>query len=63
MFAFELSSCHSSISSLKSLNGDLNAKIEKLRLLVYLWSMYLFAIDVRILTLMLAMIMFLLLQS
>jgi hypothetical protein len=30
MFAFELSSCHSSISSLKSSNGDLNAKIEKL---------------------------------
>ena len=30
MLAFELSSCHSSITSLKSLNGDLNARIEKL---------------------------------
>jgi hypothetical protein len=30
MIAFELSSCHSSITSLKSLNGDLNARIEKL---------------------------------
>jgi hypothetical protein len=30
MFAFELSSCHSSISSLKSLNADLNTRIEKL---------------------------------
>jgi hypothetical protein len=30
MLAFELSSCHSSITSLKSLNTDLNARIEKL---------------------------------
>jgi hypothetical protein len=30
MLAFELSSCHSSITSLKSLNDDLNAIIEKL---------------------------------
>jgi hypothetical protein len=30
MFAFELSSCHTSISSLNSLNVDLNARIEKL---------------------------------
>jgi hypothetical protein len=30
MLAFELSSCHTSISSLKSLNVDLNARIEKL---------------------------------
>jgi hypothetical protein len=30
MLAFELSSCHDSISSLKSLNVDLNARIEKL---------------------------------
>jgi deferrochelatase/peroxidase EfeB len=30
MLAFELSSCHSSITSLKSLNDDLNARIEKL---------------------------------
>jgi hypothetical protein len=30
MHAFILSSCHSSISSLKSLNVDLNARIEKL---------------------------------
>jgi hypothetical protein len=30
MLAFKLSSCHSSISSLKSLNDDLNARIEKL---------------------------------
>jgi hypothetical protein len=30
MLAFELSSCHSSITSLKSLNADLNARIEKL---------------------------------
>jgi hypothetical protein len=30
MLAFELSSCHDSISSLKSLNIDLNARIEKL---------------------------------
>jgi hypothetical protein len=51
MLAFELSSCHSSISSVKSLNAR------------HLWSMYLFAIDVRILTLMLATIMLLLLQS
>jgi hypothetical protein len=29
MFAFELSSCHSSITSIKSLNDDLNARIEK----------------------------------
>jgi hypothetical protein len=29
MLAFELSSCHSSITSLKSLNDDLNARIEK----------------------------------
>jgi Leucine-rich repeat (LRR) protein len=32
MLAFELSSCHSSITSLKSLNGDLNARIEKLNI-------------------------------
>ena len=30
MLAFELSSCHTSIYSLKSLNIDLNARIEKL---------------------------------
>jgi 5'(3')-deoxyribonucleotidase len=30
MLAFELSSCHSSITRLKSLNSDLNAAIEKL---------------------------------
>jgi hypothetical protein len=30
MLAFEPSSCHSSITSLKSLNDDLNARIEKL---------------------------------
>jgi hypothetical protein len=30
MLAFELSSCHSSITSLKSLKDDLNARIEKL---------------------------------
>jgi hypothetical protein len=30
MLAFELSSCHDSISSLKSINVDLNARIEKL---------------------------------
>jgi hypothetical protein len=30
MLAFELSSCHSSITSFKSLNDDLNARIEKL---------------------------------
>jgi hypothetical protein len=30
MLAFEVSSCHTSISSLKSLNVDLNARIEKL---------------------------------
>jgi hypothetical protein len=30
MLAFELSSCHDSISSLKSVNVDLNAWIEKL---------------------------------
>jgi Leucine-rich repeat (LRR) protein len=30
MLAFELSSCHSSITSLKSLNTDLNARIEQL---------------------------------
>jgi hypothetical protein len=30
ILAFELSSCHSSITSLKSLNDDLNARIEKL---------------------------------
>jgi len=30
MLAFELSSCHASISSLKSLNVDLNARVEKL---------------------------------
>ena len=30
MLAFELSSLHSSISSLKSLNDDLNARIQKL---------------------------------
>jgi hypothetical protein len=30
MLAFELSSCHSSITSLKSLNTDLNARIEKI---------------------------------
>jgi hypothetical protein len=30
MLAFELSSCHSSITSLKSLNVDLNARIEKI---------------------------------
>jgi hypothetical protein len=29
MLAFELSSCHASISSLKCLNVDLNARIEK----------------------------------
>jgi hypothetical protein len=29
MLAFELSSCHSSITSLKSLNDDLNTRIEK----------------------------------
>jgi hypothetical protein len=29
MLAFELSSCHSSITSLKSSNDDLNARIEK----------------------------------
>jgi hypothetical protein len=29
MLAFELSSCHSSSTSLKSLNDDLNARIEK----------------------------------
>jgi hypothetical protein len=62
MLAFELSSCHSSISSLKSLNVDLNARKVKV-LLVHLWSMYLLVIDVRILTLMLAMVMLLLLQS
>jgi hypothetical protein len=28
MLAFELSSCHSSITSLKSLNDDLTARIE-----------------------------------
>jgi hypothetical protein len=30
MLAFELSSCHTSISSLKNLNVDLNARIEKM---------------------------------
>jgi hypothetical protein len=30
MLAFELSSCHGSISSFKSVNVDLNARIEKL---------------------------------
>ncbi|WP_447406313.1 hypothetical protein, partial [Clostridium perfringens] len=30
MLAFELTSCHDSISILKSLNVDLNARIEKL---------------------------------
>jgi hypothetical protein len=30
MLAFELSSCHSSITRLKSLNDDLNTRIEKL---------------------------------
>jgi hypothetical protein len=30
ILAFELSSCHSSITSLKSFNDDLNARIEKL---------------------------------
>jgi hypothetical protein len=30
MLAFELYSCHSSITRLKSLNIDLNARIEKL---------------------------------
>jgi hypothetical protein len=30
MLAFELSSCHDFISSLKSVNADLNARIEKL---------------------------------
>jgi hypothetical protein len=30
MLAFELSSCHSSITSLKSLNDDLNTRIKKL---------------------------------
>jgi hypothetical protein len=30
MLVFELSSCHSSITSLKSLNDELNARIEKL---------------------------------
>jgi hypothetical protein len=30
MLAFELSSCHSSVTSLKRLNDDLNASIEKL---------------------------------
>ena len=29
MLSYELSSCHSSITSLKSLNDDLNARIEK----------------------------------
>jgi hypothetical protein len=28
MLAFELSSCHSSITNLKNLNDDLNARIE-----------------------------------
>jgi hypothetical protein len=30
MHAFDLSSCHASISSLKSINVDLNARLEKL---------------------------------
>jgi hypothetical protein len=30
MLAFELSSCHDSISSLKNVNVDLNARVEKL---------------------------------
>jgi hypothetical protein len=50
MLTFKLSSCHDSISSLKSANADLNDRIEKLNdILVHPWNMFLFAIDVEIL--------------
>jgi hypothetical protein len=54
LLSSELSTCHDSISSLKSLNVDLNAKIEKVNVLVLLWSMWLFVIGAKILILMLA---------
>jgi hypothetical protein len=56
----ELSSCHESISSLKGLNVDLNARIEKLNVASPYLSMFIFVIDANFLILILAIIMFLL---
>jgi hypothetical protein len=52
LLSYELSLCHASVSSLRSTNVDLNARIEKLN--VASSSLELFAIDVRMLILMLA---------
>jgi hypothetical protein len=54
LLSSKVSTFHNSISSLKSLNADLNVKLEKWMSLVLLWSICPFVIDVNILILMLA---------
>jgi hypothetical protein len=63
MLAFELSSCHSSITSLKSLNDDLNARIEKLNVASSFVSMFQSVLNAKTMILMLVVIMLLLLQN
>jgi hypothetical protein len=63
MLAFKLSSCHSSISSLKSLNDDLNARIEKLNVASSFVSMFQSVLNAKTMILMLVVIMLLLLQN
>jgi hypothetical protein len=51
----EISAYHETVSSLKNLNDDLNAKLEGANKLVHVQSVLVFVIDVKILMLMLAM--------
>jgi hypothetical protein len=54
LLSSELSTCHNSISSLKSLNADLNVKLEKVNVTSSYVEHVFIVIDVKILILMLA---------
>jgi hypothetical protein len=55
MLSSELFACQESVSSLKNLNVELNAKLEEANVTNHVQSVLLFVIDARILILMLVM--------
>jgi hypothetical protein len=63
MLAFELSSCHSSITSLKSLNDDLNIRIEKVNVASSSIEHVSICASAKIMILMFVVIMLILLQN
>jgi hypothetical protein len=63
MLSSELSACHEIVSSLKSINDDLNAKLEVANNLVHVWNMLSYVIDAKILMLMHVLNTLLILQN